>query len=66
MIAQKYFEDSPRLSNDARGLVSYTGKYRDMEIWVTTSGMGGEETKRFKVYRKGEILAHCPRACCFV
>src|SRR6185312_5899006 len=32
---------SRRFSNDARGLVSHTGKYRDIDISVTTSGMGG-------------------------
>jgi uridine phosphorylase len=41
MIAEKYFKASKRFSNDARGLVSHTGKYRDIDISVTTSGMGG-------------------------
>ena len=41
MIAEKYLKTSRRFSNDARGLVSHTGKYRDIEISVTTSGMGG-------------------------
>jgi uridine phosphorylase len=41
MIAQKYLTGSRRFSNDARGLVSHTGKYRDIEVSVTTSGMGG-------------------------
>lgn len=41
MIARKYLPASRRFANDARGLVSHTGKYRDIEISVTTSGMGG-------------------------
>jgi len=41
MIAAKYLTGSRRFSNDARGLVSHTGNYRDIEISVTTSGMGG-------------------------
>ena len=41
MIAEKYLKGSRRFSNDARGLVSHTGKYRDIDISVTTSGMGG-------------------------
>jgi uridine phosphorylase len=41
MIGERYLKDSRRFSNDARGLVSHTGKYRDVDISVTTSGMGG-------------------------
>src|SRR6185369_5322605 len=41
MIAEKYLTASRRFSNDARGLVSHTGKYRDIDISVTTSVMGG-------------------------
>ncbi|MBZ5675472.1 MAG: nucleoside phosphorylase [Acidobacteriia bacterium] len=41
MIAEKYLKGSRRFSNDGRGLVSHTGKYRDIDISVTTSGMGG-------------------------
>ena len=41
MIAAKYLQNARRFSNDTRGLVSHTGKYRDVEVSVTTSGMGG-------------------------
>lgn len=41
MIAEKYLKESRRFSNDARGLVSHTGKYGEIKISVTTSGMGG-------------------------
>lgn len=41
MIAERYLERSRRFANDARGLVSHTGTYRDIEVSVTTSGMGG-------------------------
>ena len=41
LIAEKYLKDTRRFSNDARGLVSNTGKYRDINVSVTTSGMGG-------------------------
>src|SRR6187399_2900516 len=41
MIASKYLRKAKRFSNDHRGLVSYTGKYKGTEVSVTTSGMGG-------------------------
>lgn len=41
MIAKKYLKACSRFSNDARGLVSHTGKYGDCDVSVTTSGMGG-------------------------
>ena len=41
MIAERYLKGSLRFSNDSRGLVSHTGKYSDVDISVTTSGMGG-------------------------
>ena len=41
MIAENYLKGARRFSNEARGLVSLTGKYRDVDISVTTSGMGG-------------------------
>jgi len=41
MIAREFLKDARRFSNDHRGLVSYTGTYRDKQVSVTTSGMGG-------------------------
>ncbi len=41
MIAREFLKDARRFSNDHRGLISYTGTYRDKEVSVTTSGMGG-------------------------
>ena len=41
MIAKEYLQDAKRFSNDKRGLVSHTGKYRGIDVSVTTSGMGG-------------------------
>lgn len=41
LIAEKYLKSPRRFSNEARGLVSHTGKYRGIEVSVTTSGMGG-------------------------
>jgi uridine phosphorylase len=41
MIAREFLKGARRFSNDHRGLVSYTGTYRDKAISVTTSGMGG-------------------------
>ena len=41
MIGREFLKDARRFSNDYRGLVSYTGTYRDKEVSVTTSGMGG-------------------------
>ena len=33
--------DSPRLVNENRGLLTYTGKWRGVEVTVSTHGMGG-------------------------
>ena len=41
MIGREFLKDAKRFSNDHRGLVSYTGSYRDKAVSVTTSGMGG-------------------------
>ncbi len=41
MIGREFLKDARRFSNDHRGLVSYTGTYRDKAVSVTTSGMGG-------------------------
>ncbi len=41
MIGDKFFEDSKRFSNDHRGLVTRTGRYKGVLVSVTTSGMGG-------------------------
>ncbi len=41
LTAEQYFTDVKRFANDYRGLVSYTGLYKNIEMSVTTSGMGG-------------------------
>ena len=41
MIGKEFLKGARRFSNDHRGLVSYTGTYRDKAVSVTTSGMGG-------------------------
>ena len=41
LIAEKYFSKTKRFANDYRGLVSYTGLYKQTPMSVTTSGMGG-------------------------
>jgi uridine phosphorylase len=41
MIAERFFTDSKRFSNDYRGLVSQTGYYKGLRVSVVTSGMGG-------------------------
>lgn len=41
LVAEKYLSAPKRFANDYRGLVSYTGKYQDTVVSVTTSGMGG-------------------------
>jgi uridine phosphorylase len=41
LIAKNFLQGGRRFSNDHRGLVSYTGKYKGLEVSVTTSGMGG-------------------------
>src|SRR4051812_42513272 len=41
MIAENYLDRPRRFSNEHRGLTSYTGEYKGVEISVTTSGMGG-------------------------
>lgn len=39
MIAEKYLE-KPKLVSDIRGILAYTGMYKDKEITVMASGMG--------------------------
>jgi uridine phosphorylase len=41
LIAGKYLTNAKRFANDYRGLVSYTGLYKQTLVSVTTSGMGG-------------------------
>src|SRR5271165_26556 len=41
LVAEKYLSGAKRFANDYRGLVSYTGWYREVLVSVTTSGMGG-------------------------
>ena len=41
LIADRYFAKARRFSNEHRGLVSFTGEYKGVEVSVTTSGMGG-------------------------
>src|SRR5580704_3020506 len=41
LIAGKYLTNAKRFANDYRGLVSYTGWYKQTLVSVTTSGMGG-------------------------
>lgn len=39
MIAEKFL-DSAKIINDFRGLLAYTGKFRDLPLSVVTTGMG--------------------------
>ena len=39
MVAEKYLT-KPKLVSDVRGILAYTGKYKDKEITVMASGMG--------------------------
>jgi len=41
LVAEKYLSNIQRFANEYRGLVSYTGMYKDTLVSVTTSGMGG-------------------------
>ena len=40
MIGERFLTDIKRYTNDHRGLVSITGKYKGVEVSATTSGMG--------------------------